>query len=129
MINWVAETETNNDHFLIQVSADGVHFKTVQTVKSQAADGNSHDALDYIAVPIPSTTLSIGEGFLLTGIVIGYRRRYETAVIAVLFSLLLFAYNKKNLFRSIEEGNLFVRIVQVDKDGNKIVSKVVKVME
>ena len=128
IVNWLTESETNTDHFLLQLSADGVHFKTVQTVQSKATDGNSNEVIEYSS-NIPLTGLSVGAGFLLIAIIGCGRRRYGIAITAILLSLGLFACTKNDLFKSIEDGKLFVRIVQVDKDGKESVSKVVKVIE
>lgn len=43
-LNWVTETETNNDYFTIERSFDGVIFETVSIVKGA---GNSNNRLTY----------------------------------------------------------------------------------
>jgi len=126
LVNWRTETETGNDHFLIQISRDGVNFKTIQTVQSKAEGGNSKVALDYSSA-IPFTTLSLGAGFLMLGIVAGRRRRYAFTIVTIILAAILFSCSKKDIFKSPEDGNLLVRIVQVDKDGSQSASKAVKV--
>ncbi|MGC4235632.1 MAG: choice-of-anchor Q domain-containing protein [Niabella sp.] len=127
VINWRTLTETNNDHFLIQLSRDGVNFKTIQTVQSKAEDGNSSTALDYSSA-IPFTTLSLGAGFLLLGVMADHRRRYAFATVTIVLAVFLFSCSKKDMFKSIEDGRLFVRIVQVDKDGTESASKAIRVV-
>ncbi|SDD94289.1 choice-of-anchor Q domain-containing protein [Niabella drilacis] len=124
-VNWTTETETSNDHFLIQGSADGIHFTTIQTVQSKAASGNSSAALEY-STAIPLAGLSLGIGFLALGMMAGSRHKYALVIMAILLGILAFSCSKKDIFKSIEEGKLFVRIVQVDKDGKERVSKVVQ---
>lgn len=46
-INWSTASESNNSHFEIQTSEDGINWKTVQSVPSKTKDGNSNSKLDY----------------------------------------------------------------------------------
>jgi hypothetical protein len=48
LISWQALTESNNDYFTIQKSADGVNFSNVVDVKSKAVNGNSNSLIAYI---------------------------------------------------------------------------------
>ncbi|SDC34357.1 choice-of-anchor Q domain-containing protein [Niabella drilacis] len=125
IVNWRTESETGNDHFLIQVSADGKNWKTVQTVTSKAPGGNSNTGLDY-SNAIPLTGLSLGVGFLLLGAMTGRRRRYIPAIAMFGISMLAFSCSKQDIFKHIDNGRLFVRIVQVDKNGTERVSKVIQ---
>ncbi|SDC34215.1 choice-of-anchor Q domain-containing protein [Niabella drilacis] len=128
MVNWTTETETNNDHFLIQVSVDGNNWKTVETVQSKAPGGNSNTGLNY-SNAIPLTGLSLGAGFLLLGAMAGRRRYgYVLAIAVVAMSVLAYSCSRQDIFKNIENGKLFLRIVQVDKDGTEKVSKVIQVV-
>ncbi|MCD2422922.1 hypothetical protein LQ567_09130 [Niabella pedocola] len=126
IIDWRTETETDNDHFLIQVSADGRNWKTVQTVQSTAPSGSSVTGVDYHTA-IPLTGAGLGAGFLLLGIMAG-RRQYAFAMAAVVVFVLSLSCNKRGMHDDMEEKNLLVRIVQVDKDGRERMSKVVRVV-
>ncbi|WP_300598404.1 right-handed parallel beta-helix repeat-containing protein [Niabella sp.] len=126
LVNWRTETETNNDHFLVQVSQDGIRWKTVQTIQSNARHGNSDVPVEYNHA-IPLTSLSLGAGLLLLGALVPGRRKYGFMAAAIILSAVAFACNKKDLSRLNANENLLVRIVQVDKDGTEQVSKVVKV--
>ncbi|MBO9595383.1 MAG: hypothetical protein J7599_20950 [Niabella sp.] len=128
VFHWSTETETNNDHFLVQVSADGANWKTVQTVQSKAMAGNSHAALEY-AVAIPLATLGLSAGFLLLGVVASNCRRRALAVAAFLVCFLIFACRKNDRIESAETGTLYARLVQVDKDGTERVSKIIQVVQ
>lgn len=46
-VTWSTVTESNNDHFDIQTSTDGINWKTVKTVKSLAPNGNSSNKISY----------------------------------------------------------------------------------
>ncbi|WP_169539996.1 FG-GAP repeat domain-containing protein [Niabella aurantiaca] len=129
LVNWSTETETNNDHFLIQLSADGTNWRTVQTVQSKAADGNSNTSLEYSS-SIPLTALGVSAGFLLLGLVVSSRKKKKTLIMAaVLLCALAFSCSKRDIAKTIESGKLFVRIVQVDKDGTQRVSKVIRAVQ
>ncbi|WP_018628124.1 choice-of-anchor Q domain-containing protein [Niabella aurantiaca] len=127
LFNWNTETEINSDHFLVQVSADGANWETVQTVQSKATTGNSHTVLEY-AITIPLTMLGLSAGFLLLGTMAYKRRRREPAVAAFLVCILSFACHKTGIVKSAETGALFARLVQVDKDGAQRVSKTIQVV-
>lgn len=124
-VTWTTESETNNDHFLLLLSADGRNWKTVETVQSKAAAGNSDIELKY-SIAIPFTALSLGAGFLLIGIIAARKRKYVFITAAIVCAALYFSCNKKDFLKDIDNQKLFVRIVQVDKDGTKSYSKVVQ---
>lgn len=46
-INWVTVTETNNKHFIIERSSNGVDFTPTQTIASNAPNGTSLQTLSY----------------------------------------------------------------------------------
>ncbi|SDD63716.1 choice-of-anchor Q domain-containing protein [Niabella drilacis] len=127
LFNWNTETETNNDHFLVQVSADGASWETVGTVQSKATTGNSHTVLEY-AITIPLTMLGLSAGFLSLGAMAYKRRRRALPVAAFLVCILSFACHKTGIVKSAETGTLFARLVQVDKDGAQRVSKTIQVV-
>jgi hypothetical protein len=47
ILNWSTATETNNSHFELQMSDDATTYRTLATIQSQAAAGNSYEALYY----------------------------------------------------------------------------------
>lgn len=126
-ITWETLAETSNAYFLIQASNDGEHFATIQTIQSKAADGNSSTVLEYRAT-IPLSMISLSAGFLLLGVLGPGRRRYAVALISVILGVCSFACTKKEIVKGIEAEKLWVRIVQVDKDGREQVSKVMRVV-
>lgn len=48
ILQWSTASETNNSHFIIERSEDGVNFQEVGRVASQAKEGNSSGLLNYI---------------------------------------------------------------------------------
>ncbi|WP_300597553.1 VCBS repeat-containing protein [Niabella sp.] len=129
LVNWSTETETNNDHFLIQLSVDGAQWKTVQTIQSKAAGGNSNTTLEYSST-LPLTAAGISAGLLLLGLMPGCRKKRKELIMAsVLFCVLAISCSKRDIAKTIEDGKLFVRIVQVDKDGTQQVSKVIRAVQ
>ena len=130
LVNWSTETETHNDHFLIQASNDGVNFKTIQTVQSKAADGNSNGTLEYSSTIALSTITAAGLLLLIFGIgSASVRKRKYGLCLLLLGGVLFFSCHKTELQNLINDGKLFVRIVQVDKDGTERISKVIQVVK
>ncbi|MCH5719979.1 hypothetical protein [Niabella hibiscisoli] len=60
-VSWQTLSETNNDHFEIQASTNGESFKTVASVASKAANGNSDTLINY------NLSIDIGGGITLAG--------------------------------------------------------------
>lgn len=131
-VNWTTEKETNNDHFEIEASADGKKFATIGTVKSDAANGNSDIAISYT---FEATTAGLTLGALsLLALGLGmFRSRRKNIAIAVMAftTILVAAYgcNKKDNSIDLENGTLYIRVAQVDKDGTRSYSKVVQVVK
>lgn len=127
--NWSTETEVNNDHFLIQLSQDGVKWTTVRKIATLAAGGNSSLPLTYQS-SIPLTSLSLGTGlFFLGSLAFKSRRRMLATITAALLFVLIFSCSKKETLSNMEDGKLFARLVQVDKDGSAHASKIIQVVQ
>jgi len=47
VLDWVTNNETNNKHFILERSNDGVNFNAIATIGSKAENGNSVDKLTY----------------------------------------------------------------------------------
>lgn len=135
VINWATSSETNNDHFDIEGSADGKVFSKIATVQSKAINGNSAIELNYgFSVPFKSTTgiLGIGLlGFIALGIFTfsSRKRSLYMAVIISLFYCSVVSCSKTDFdMESKIQKKFFIRIAQIDKDGTKVYSKVVQVV-
>ncbi|WP_300600727.1 hypothetical protein [Niabella sp.] len=129
MVNWATETEVNNDHFEIEASADGTHFTTIGSVKSLAPDGNSKDAIQYqFSRDISSNMTALGLGVLvLGGLGFCFRRRNRMPFVLLIAVGLATTIGgcKKTGAQAADDGKLYIRVVQVDKDNTRSYSKVV----
>lgn len=129
VFDWSTETEVNNDHFLIQLSQDGVKWTTVQKIPTLAAGGNSSIPLTYQS-SIPLTALSLGVSLFFLGAMAfkGRGQMHAIMTAALLFALFL-SCNKKEPLSNIGDGKLFARLMQVDKDGSARASKIIQVVQ
>ncbi|SDD15702.1 hypothetical protein [Niabella drilacis] len=130
LVKWTTETETNNDHFDIEVSADGTHFKKIAAVASKAAEGNSTLLLEYTyETNLLETALTLGLGILLaTGLFVKRKRNYRNAAAIFLLAVALATgCSKKDMEVTPPGSNLYLRIAQVDKDGATLYSRIIKV--
>lgn len=132
LINWSTESETNNDHFDIEISADGKEFTTIATVASKATDGNSNTALTYQFNTGISQLMSVlgAAAFAFLFLCPMGRQRHRTvlASLLVLAGVIFWSCAKQDQLPG-NSNHLFLRIVQVDKDGKKAHSKIIRVSE
>ncbi|WP_346237616.1 right-handed parallel beta-helix repeat-containing protein [Niabella insulamsoli] len=128
-VEWTTESESNNDHFNIEISGDGQQFTNVATLQSKAGEGNSA-ALERYEWHSPITewsqifSLAMAPLFFL--LVGSFLKRKK--IMALLFSGLLAIVPacRKTTADLQESLKVFVRIQQVDKDGEATYSKVVQ---
>ncbi len=129
-VNWVSQSETNNAGFLVEASTDGTHFTAISNIiPSQAKEGNSDTPLQY---SFASTGIAWGSMLLVLSLVSGCNRRQrkllQLMILLTLFSAI--ACNKSsNVLLDHNRHDLFVRILQTDKDGVKTYSKTIKVVK
>lgn len=131
VVNWTSVTETNNDYFEVEASADGTSFISIGRVDSKAANGNSAEALEYEFTKDASTGVVVaGIALLIAGAGLFKTRRARYAMMVMALGIVVFAAGcNKNRRDALPEGKVYVRIVQVDKDGTKSYSKVVAVVK
>ena len=130
LVNWKSVSETNNDHFEIEASADGYRFVKIGELKSKAPGGNSDQAIDYeFSGTIPQSLLAGLSVLALIAVAGNPRRKLIWLGLLVTFVIATYSCNKtgKDLLDS-KSSKLFIRIVQVDKDGQKSFSKTVQVL-
>lgn len=129
-VNWTSETETNNDHFIIEISKDGKTWKEVATVKSKAADGNASSKIDYSYNAALGTVAGIFAIPALLGIgLAGFSRRRKIIMSLAVIALLAFGYScsrKDTSSVGDAKQKIWMRIAQIDKDGTKRYSKIVE---
>lgn len=137
VVNWETLIEIDNSHFLIEVSKDGANFKTLGEVSSKAENGNSNSKLQY-SFKEDITTNNIWLGFSIFAFVLSLiffskRNKYLFTTVLALGIFIFGSYScNKNASDMISNKNtaakLFVRIVQVNKDGTKQFSKIITVV-
>lgn len=129
-VNWTTEKEVNNDHFEIEASTDGEQFATIGTLKSKAENGNSDITLSYEWTGNAGMSLSVLPCLAFVLILLLLVRRKRTIALAtVAIGFIVFAQIscKKDKDSITDNENYYIRIAQIDKDGTKTYSKVVRV--
>lgn len=131
-VSWTTEKETANDHFEIEASTDGQQFTKIATVASKATNGNSDAALNYewtsnSSLPITAFSL-IGLAFLPFSN-LGRRKAWIMALAILSVTAFTIAGCSKSGDAISDHSSYFIRIAQVDKDGTKTYSKVVRVQQ
>jgi hypothetical protein len=130
-IAWTTLTETNNSHFDIEISKDGNKFEKIATVNSKAVNGISNLPLNYQV----SISLNQITGFAIPAVfallAMGFKNRWRKVFVSFFLVAVLITACSKKESQSINTSkeNIFVRIAQVDIDGTKSFSKIVKATE
>jgi len=129
LVRFTSLSETNNDHFSVLASRDGKDFHEIGTLASSATGGNSNSPIDYHFSIGAQEAAALGSlAFLLFLIPAGITFRKKILMASLLVLVLLAACSKNTDIPGISgAGKLFIRIAQVDKDGTKAYSKIVKV--
>lgn len=130
-VNWQTLAEKNNDYFEVQASADGQQFKTIGTVQSKAPGGVSDQAITYrFSVTHEVGYAAVALSFVAFGLLLlMFARKNKWVLKGSLVLIIVVAAiscNKSSDTVSSDNGELFVRILQVDKDGQKTYSKIFK---
>ncbi|SDC62475.1 right-handed parallel beta-helix repeat-containing protein [Niabella drilacis] len=125
-INWRTATETNNDHFDIEVATDGRSFYKIGTVLSKATEGNSAIEIDYAFSASAASLLAAPAVLLL--VLAGFKKHRNKLAIALTLAglLLVIGCAKNDAAIDADAKALFIRIRQVDKDGKFEYSKIVR---
>lgn len=131
-VDWTTLSENSNDHFVIEVSTDGVNFTAIGQQKTQAKDGNSTQALQYkFSKNIPKGANLLGLavaafcGLCLT-MGIGKKQVVKKSLIAGMLLLTFIACKKADTPPIEVTKDIYIRIKQVDKDAQFKYSKIVK---
>lgn len=135
VVNWSTLMETNADHFVIEASKDGKKFVEIGRVATLSKDGNSSTRLDYnfsldanaAGGLLALSVFAFSLGFRLRK---GKQRNYVFLVSVSLILASVFAACNKDERASVSDGDkLFVRIKQVDKNGESKYSNIIKVVQ
>jgi len=131
IVNWETYSESDNSHFNIEASSDGIHFVTLKRVASLAPEAGSGSR--YTAtLKLADVTLEMGIPALLLVSVLfisSIFAKYTRAlmVMLILGVILLYGCTKEDTTVEPQYNRpLSIRIAQVDKDGTVRYSKVVR---
>ncbi|MCH5598068.1 hypothetical protein [Niabella ginsengisoli] len=131
-VTWSTDNETNNDHFKVEVATDGKNFREIGTVISKATNGNNDTTLQYSFTGNLESGI-LGMSMLGFGIfMIGFNRKQRIIASLIMiagFIITISSCTKSDAGIGDQNETLFVRIVQVDKDGGSTTSKVVKAIK
>ncbi|MGN7787623.1 hypothetical protein ACTJIJ_24015 [Niabella sp. 22666] len=130
-VDFVSESETNNDHFDMEVSVDGKRFTKIGEVKTATKDGHSSETIAYTFTGDVTSMggVAAGVGVLLMGLGMGCsrRRRIGLMILALVgIGYGIISCNKNVSTLAVAATDIYVRIAQVDKDGTRSYSKVIK---
>ena len=132
-LNFTTTTETNNDHFIVEASTNGIDFMEIGSIDSKTKDGNSSSSIVYSVRIDLSNTLLYSTLLLSFLFILPFSFSKRSAkwmwIGFTFFALSFLSCNKTIESGSIDFGNLYFRIAQVDKDGGKNYSKIIKVKE
>src|SRR5690606_33846224 len=115
-----------------QASNNGQDFTTLSKVLSKAPGGSSSETIHYqlyMDVAGAGALLAVGGSLLL--FLLPLRRRWQAVPLALGIWVMASLGCSKNDADILDTGKqeLFVRVVQVDKDGTKSYSKIVKAVK
>ena len=134
VVSWTTFVETDNDHFDIEVSKDGLSFTKIGSVNTKAPNGNSTQELKYDFTK-SSTNASglLGISILSFGLLLlCFRKRKSLVYIALFaFGIGLFGSSCGKNESALPSANtkVFVRIAQVDKDGTVDYSRIIQAIQ
>ncbi|MCH5600236.1 hypothetical protein [Niabella ginsengisoli] len=130
VINWSTLTETNNTAFDIEASVNGKDFVKIGTVDTKASNGNSDKPLYYsFTKSVDSKMAIMGISILSLAFVLLLTRKNSSLLSFMLvIGLGVTAASCSKNDNQVDvggEGKIFVRIVQIDKDGERSTSEVI----
>lgn len=131
LVLWNTLSETNNDHFQIEASKNGIDFVKIADVASKAPGGNSPVTNSYsIQLDAAGITAIAGWGILsllALALPAGGKKRTGLSLFIISSTILYSCYKNNDYQLNISESKIYIRIAQVDKDGTKSYSKTVLV--
>lgn len=130
LVKWSTLTETNNQYFDIEISADGKHFKKLATLASLAPGGNSDLPLhyEYTTETLQVMFLPVLLYFSLLCFLIQTKNRKVCFIILITGAAILWGCSKSNSRPESASTTIFLRIAQIDRDGKKEYSKTITVV-
>ncbi|MGE9313234.1 hypothetical protein ACLOAU_16410 [Niabella sp. CJ426] len=128
-VSWSTLKEISNSRFEIEASTDGKNFVKMGTVDTKAKNGDSDIEISYQFQAAASALKAFAAIGLLALLPAFKRKKWlATGIAAIIFTLLNMSCNKSNA-DAIGNTNdkIFIRIVQIDKDGTRSYSKTIGV--
>lgn len=130
-VSWSTITEINNDHFNIELSANGKQFVPIATIKSKATEGNSNSIIEYqfnSDIAGWFTIVNVSALSLLLLFPTPFKRKKIFINSIILFVFVIISCSKKDFKVNEEVEKVYLRIAQTDKDGKKEYSKIIRVI-
>lgn len=125
-ITWQTLNETNCSHFIPMISRDGNTWIELNKVSSKALNGNSNVPLIYRVIHDKmAAKMLIASTLLLCGL---FRRKKKLLLLVAPYLLcgsMFIACTKKDVIELATDGKVYVKIMQVDIDGQKDSSKII----
>ncbi|MCF3111454.1 hypothetical protein LL912_21895 [Niabella sp. CC-SYL272] len=128
-VHWESLTEVDNDHFEIEASRDGVMFIPIATVVSKAENGNSSATIGYDWNSGGMVSLAALGGMALVVLLWMCSRRSRVALAGLCIILLCTPGCTKTKDIDAKDKPNYIRIAHVGKDGVKLYSRIVKIVE
>ncbi|MCH5691080.1 hypothetical protein LWM68_46770 [Niabella sp. W65] len=125
LVKWGTLTETNNQYFDIEISADGKHFKKLATLPSLAPGGNSDLPLHYeYTMEAPEVMfLPVLLYLLFLCILANPKTRKLCLIMIIAATATLWGCSKSSSLPESVNAKIFLRIAQIDRDGKKSTAK------
>ena len=128
LVDFSSLSEKNNDRFIIEAATDGMSFKEIGIVKSAVVNSDTpvyyHFSLDTAKMNLAGTGCL---GLFIIASLIYQRNRRLFAVLAAVSVIMFISCEKAaDEVPASSISNVYIRITQVDTDGTKTHSKIVK---
>ncbi|GEM_PF-6994263 len=129
-VSWQTLSETNNQYFEVQASVDAKTFTTLCTSPAKSRDGSSTAPINY-SVTITTTSIVTLAGLSLVSLMsFGYpggRKRSILIYSLVILTIIACGCSKTGIKNIDTSGKpVYIRIAQIDVDGTKAYSKLVR---
>jgi hypothetical protein len=130
LVKWSTLTETNNQYFDIEISADGKHFKKLATLPSLAPGGNSDLPLHYeYTMEAPQVMFLPLLLYLLFLCFLANPKTRKLCLIMLIAGTATFlGCSKSSSQPESVNAKIFLHIAQIDRDGKKEYSKTITVV-
>ncbi|MCD2421815.1 hypothetical protein LQ567_03520 [Niabella pedocola] len=123
-VHFTCLLEKNSDRFIIEASTNGTDFRAIGTVPTVAMDGNANMPTHY-SLDFNAGSLGLA-GIGLFGVLLLTYRRNRYLIVVVITCLIVSCIKKGSALQPAPFDKMYLRIVQVDKNGEKMYSRIVR---